>query len=76
MSASGTQVSKLDYGEWVSLRRDLVSALQQFEAEQSSELASQALRDRYAAGIPDTVPEQYRVLVDEYYRALATTRSP
>ncbi|MEE2636680.1 MAG: hypothetical protein VYE68_05530 [Acidobacteriota bacterium] len=76
VSASGTQASKLDYGEWVSLRRDLVSALQQFEAEQSSELASQALRDRYAAGIPDTVPEQYRVLVDEYYRALATTRSP
>ena len=70
-AASGTDPARLDFAHWTSLRRDLVTALQRFERDRAQELANRALRDRYAAGPDDAVPERYRRLVDEYYRSLA-----
>ena len=70
-SASGTDPARLDFAHWTSLRRDLVTALQRFERDRSRQLADLALRDRYAAGADDAVPERYRRLVEQYYRSLA-----
>ena len=74
-SAPGTDPARLDYAQWTSLRRDLVTALRRFERDRARELAERALRDRYAAGPDDTVPERYRRLVDQYYRSLAGPRA-
>ena len=71
LSAPGTDPARLDLAHWTSLRRDLVTALQRFERDRSRELADLALRDRYAAGADDPVPERYRRLVEQYYRSLA-----
>ena len=72
VSASGTEAFKQDFENWDSLRRNLVNALQQFEAERSRELAAGEIRDRPRAGPDEPLPERYRPLVDQYYRALAT----
>lgn len=70
-SAPGTDPARLDFAPWPSLRRDLVTALLRIERDRSQELADLALRDRYAAGVDDAVPERYRRLVERYYRSLA-----
>ncbi len=70
-SAPGTDPARLDFAHWTALRRDLVTALRRFESDRARELAERALRDRYAAGPDDAVPERYRRLVDQYYRSLA-----
>ncbi len=74
-SAPGTDPARLDHARWTSLRRDLVTALLRFERDRAQELAERALRDRYAAGPDDAVPERYRRLVDQYYRSLAGPRA-
>ena len=71
LSAPGTDAARLDFAHWTSLRRELITALQRFERDRSRELADRALRDRYAAGADDAVPERYRRLVEQYYRSLA-----
>lgn len=70
-SAPGTDPARLDFARWTSLRRGLVTALLRIERDRSQELADLALRDRYAAGADDAVPERYRRLVERYYRSLA-----
>ena len=70
-SAPGTDPARLDFAHWTLLRRDLVTALRRFESDRARDLAERALRDRYAAGPDDAVPERYRRLVDQYYRSLA-----
>ena len=70
-SAPGTDPARLDFASWTSLRRGLVTALLRIERDRSQELADLALRDRYAAGADDAVPERYRRLVERYYRSLA-----
>lgn len=70
-SAPGTDPARLDFARWTSLRRGLVTALLRIERDRSQELADLALRDRYAAGTDDAVPERYRRLVERYYRSLA-----
>ena len=70
-SAPGTDPARLDFAHWISLRRDLVTALQRFERDRSRALADRALRGRYAAGADEAVPERYRRLVEQYYRSLA-----
>ena len=72
VSAPGTEAFKQDFENWDSLRRNLESALQQFEAERSRELAAGEIRDRLSAGPEEPLPERYRRLVDQYYRSLAT----
>ena len=72
VSAPGTEAFKQDFDNWDSLRRNLEIALQQFEAEGSRELAASEIRDRLSAGPEEPLPERYRRLVDQYYRALAT----
>ena len=72
MSASGTEAFKQEFESWESLRRNLETALQQFEAERSQELSAGEIRDRLSAGSEEPLPERYRRLVDQYYRALAT----
>ena len=72
VSAPGTEAFKQDFESWDSLRRNLENALQQFEAERSRELAAGEIRDRLSAGSEEPLPERYRRLVDQYYRALAT----
>lgn len=70
-SAPGTDPARLDFARWTSLRRGLVTALLRIERDRSQELADLALRDRYATGADDAVPERYRRLVERYYRSLA-----
>ena len=72
VSAPGTEAFKQDFENWDSLRRNLENALQQFEAERSRDLAAGEIRDRLSAGPEEPLPERYRRLVDQYYRALAT----
>ena len=72
VSAPGTEAFKQDFANWDSLRHNLENALHQFEAEWSQELAAGEIRDRLSAGPEEPLPERYRRLVDQYYRALAT----
>ena len=72
VSAPGTEAFKQDFANWDSLRRNLENALHQFEAERSQELAAGEIHDRLSAGPAEPLPERYRRLVDQYYRALAT----
>ena len=72
VSAPGTEAFKQDFEHWDSLRRNLETALQQFEAETARALAAGEVRDRPSAGLEEPLPERYRRLVDQYYRALAT----
>ena len=72
VSAPGTEAFKQDFEHWDSLRRNLENALQQFEAGRSLELAAGEIRGRLSAGPEEPLPERYRLLVDQYYRSLAT----
>jgi hypothetical protein len=72
VSAPGTEAYKQDFKNWDSLRRSLENALQLFEAEWSGARAASELRDRLSAGPQEPLPERYRRLVEQYYRALAT----
>ena len=74
-SAPGTDPARLDFADWTSLRRDLITGLQSFERDRARELSDRALRDRYAAEADDAVPERYRRLVERYYRSLADPRA-
>ena len=72
MSSPGTELFKLDMGNWVSLRRNLENALQQFEADRLQELAAEQLRDGVSAGSDGEFPSRYQRLVDRYFRSVAT----
>lgn len=71
-SSPGTELFKLDMGNWVSLRRNLENALQQFEADRLQELAAEQLRDGVSAGSDGAFPSRYQRLVDRYFRSVAT----
>ena len=51
-------------------------ALEKVERSLTDELRQQESRDRLNAGASDAVPDDYRRLVDKYYRSLATPRRP
>ena len=70
-SAPGADPARLDFARWTSLRRRLVTTLRRVEQDLSRALADRAVRNRYAAGTDDAVPERYRRLVERYYRSLA-----
>lgn len=76
VSAPGTEAFKQDFARWESLKRSLLLALEKVERGLADELRQQASRDRLNAGASDAVPDDYRRLVDKYYRSLATPRRP
>ena len=76
VSAPGTEAFKQDFARWESLKQHLLLALEKVERSMSDELRQQETKDRLNAGASDAVPDDYRRLVEKYYRALATPRRP
>jgi hypothetical protein len=71
LSAPGTQAWKQDFAKWDELKKQIEIALEKSETSLASQLREQESKDRLNAGATQAVPEQYRRLVDKYYRALA-----
>jgi hypothetical protein len=71
ISAPGTQAWKQDFAKWEELKKQIEVALEKSETALASRLREQEAKDRLNAGATEAVPEQYRRLVDKYYRALA-----
>ena len=76
VSAPGTEAFKQDFARWESLKQHLLLALEKVERSMSDELRQQETKDRLSAGASDAVPDDYRKLVEKYYRSLATPRRP
>jgi hypothetical protein len=70
----GTEAFKQDFSTWVSLRDDVQLALEEFEVARSQELTELETDDRLNIGRNEQMPEEYRRLVEQYYRSLATSR--
>ncbi|HEY6361941.1 MAG TPA: hypothetical protein VIX63_12590 [Vicinamibacterales bacterium] len=73
-SAPGTEAWKQDFTQWDELKVQLAAALERAENNTAARLRSQQATDRLNAGAAQGVPEQYRRLVDQYYRALASQK--
>ena len=71
-SSPGTEEFKLDYSVWESLRDDVAVALESFEASRSRDLTAEETYERLNIGPADQIPGQYRQLVEQYYKALAS----
>ena len=68
-SAPGTEAFKQDRSNWESLRRNLDSALEGYEASVSDRLARTRRDDRFNTGGSDRVPDVYRRnLIAKYLR--------
>jgi Domain of unknown function (DUF4175) len=67
----GTESFKQDFSKWESLRKDVDSALDRYEASVIARAARKGLQDRLSAGGSDRVPEDYRRLIARYYESLA-----
>lgn len=76
VSAPGTEAFKQDFARWESLKQNLLLALEKVERGLADELRQQETRDRLNAGASDAVPDDYRKMIDRYYRSLATPRRP
>ena len=74
-SAPGTEAWKQDFAKWDELRQQIAAALEKAETGTAARLREQRARDRLNAGAAQSVPDQYRRLVENYYRALAS-RTP
>ena len=74
LSAPGTEAWKQDFAKWEELKKQLEVALEKADTSLASQLREQELKDRLNAGATQAVPEQYRQLVDKYYRALASKK--
>ncbi|MBI3048724.1 MAG: hypothetical protein HYY76_10490 [Acidobacteria bacterium] len=70
-SAPGTEPWKQDFAKWDELKVQLAAALERLERTAADRVREQQSRDRLNAGRSQAVPEQYRRLVERYYRALA-----
>lgn len=71
----GTEAFKQDFAAWEVLRDGVRHAVEAFEADRASALRRAASGGRLAAGSAAAAPDEYRTLVDRYYRSLAD-RSP
>ena len=71
VSAPGTEAWKQDFAKWEELKKQMEVALEKADTSLASQLREQESKDRLNAGATQAVPEQYRRLVDKYYRALA-----
>jgi hypothetical protein len=67
----GTEAFKQDFSKWESLRKDVDSALDRYEASVIARAAQKSLQDRLNAGGSDRVPDDYRRLIARYYESLA-----
>jgi hypothetical protein len=67
----GTEAFKQDFSQWESLRKDVDSALERYEASVIAKAARQGLQDRLSAGGSDRMPDEYRQLIARYYESLA-----
>lgn len=76
VSAPGTEAFKQDYARWESLKRQLLVALEKVERGLADDLRQHETKDRLNAGAADAVPDDYRRMVDKYYRSLAAPRRP
>jgi hypothetical protein len=74
-SAPGTEAWKQDFAIWDERRQQIAAALEKAETGTAARLREQRARDRLNAGAAQSVPDQYRRLVENYYRALAS-RTP
>jgi hypothetical protein len=75
-SAPGTEAFKQDFARWQSLKKHLLATLEHVESKVSDELRGRENTDRLNAGGHQSVSEEYRDLVDKYYRSLAAPRRP
>ena len=65
------QAFEPDLAAWESLRDGIRQALEAFEAARSRALPAAEARGRLDVGAREAAPEDYRALVERYYRALA-----
>ncbi len=70
----GTEAFKQDFSKWESLRKDVDSALERYEASVIARAARKSLQDRLSAGGSDRVPDDYRQLIARYYESLAQNK--
>jgi hypothetical protein len=70
-SAPGTEAWKQDFAKWDELKLQMAAALERAERTAADTLREQQANDRLNAGASQAVPEEYRRLVEKYYRALA-----
>jgi hypothetical protein len=75
-SAPGTEAFKQDFSRWELLKKNLLVALEEVEADLSDKLREQENKERLNAGGHSAVSEEYRGLVEQYYRSLASPRRP
>ena len=71
-SAPGTEAWKQDFSKWDELKVQLAAALEKTERTAADRLRGEQSRDRLNAGASQAVPEEYRRMVEKYYRALAS----
>lgn len=74
-AGAGTEAFKQDFAAWEILHDGVRHAVEAFEADRASALRRAESEGRLAAGSADATPDEYRALVDRYYRSLAD-RSP
>ena len=67
----GTEAFKQDFSNWESLRKDVDSALERYEASVIAAAARRGLQDRLNAGGSDRAPDAYRQVIARYYESLA-----
>jgi hypothetical protein len=67
----GKEAFKQDFSGWESLRKDIDSALDRYDASVIARAARKSLQDRLNAGPSDRAPDDYRLLIARYYEALA-----
>jgi hypothetical protein len=67
----GTEGFKQDFSDWESLKQDVESALERYEAAAVGRALRGSLQDRLNAGGSDRVPDAYRKLIARYYESLA-----
>ena len=70
-SAPGTEAFKQDRSGWESLRKNLDTDLERYEASISDRLSRAKSDDRFSAGGSDRVPDAYSELIARYFESLA-----
>ena len=71
LSAPGNEAFKQDFGKWESLRKDIDSALEQYEAAAVARLARTIAEGRLSGGGSERVPEAYRPAIARYFESIA-----
>jgi hypothetical protein len=73
-SAPGTEAFKQDRSDWESLRRNLDTALEKYEAAVSERAARTPSKERFSAGGSDRVPDSYSQMISRYFESLAKNK--